>query len=296
MFDLIRLQNCKAIKIIVKRGLVWSSVPLSCVFTLVPEMVFSNKRFILSENCLNKWMDVDAQNIVLAKLVLAIAIILFCIFCSYVRAIHRKSVRIEENGYSIQIESGDFFKIDNGQKVINFDECYTTKVGERSDEIKQNSICGQYLERHKEIDDHFIEGLIQEQNIKSCNERSLYKGKICYKPGTIVAYKDDLLMAFTRLEKNGISKKFTIEEYLECLDLLWIEINNHYCQKDVYVPLLGSGIARFEAGLSQTIPTRELLDMMINSYKLSTHKIKDTNTLHIVCKNIEPFCLDNYSN
>lgn len=77
--------------------------------------------------------------------------------------------------------------------------------------------------------------------------------------------------------------KFTLEEYLRCLSRLWKEINTIYCNKDVCIPVLCAGIARFENGNNPSIPKQELVDLIITSYKLSPYKIKSNNALHIVC-------------
>ena len=52
-------------------------------------------------------------------------------------------------------------------------------------------------------------------------------------------------------------------------------------------------IYRFENGISQSIPKQELVDLMISSYKLSLHKLK--NTLHIVCRKSDDFSMDKIS-
>ena len=81
----------------------------------------------------------------------------------------------------------------------------------------------------------------------------------------------------------------TREEYLDCLSLLWKEIDKHYGQNDVCIPILGSGVTRIDGvSLSQ----QELLDMIIESYKLTTHKIKLPNKLYIVCKKQDDFSLN----
>ena len=63
----------------------------------------------------------------------------------------------------------------------------------------------------------------------------------------------------------------------------------------MYIPVLGSGIARFENGISQSIPKQELVDLMISSYKLSLHKLKNKNTLYIVCRKSDDFSMDKIS-
>ena len=166
------------------------------------------------------------------------------------------------------------------QRVINFDECFTTKVGPSPADIKEDTICGQYLMQNPGLD---VPALISASGVKPSRRKSKYINLPCYEPGTIVPNGDDLLMAFTRLEESGSSMKFTVEEYLNCLSKLWEEIDKYYCNKDVCVPVLGSGIARFENGNSSSIPKQELVDLMITSYKLSPHKLKSSHALHIVC-------------
>ena len=84
---------------------------------------------------------------------------------------------------------------------------------------------------------------------------------------------DDLLLAFAKLDKKGLGR-LTRDEYLECLTILWEEIDTYYGQTDVCIPILGSGLTRFDGGSGASISQQELLNMMIWSYKLSSHKIK----------------------
>ena len=210
------------------------------------------------------------------------------IFASWIYSRMRK-VKIEGDNYTIVVEYGDLLEKEEGQRLINFDECYTTKLGTGPADIKKDTVCGQYLKKNPNLD---VQSLITICGVKPCRRKSKYNNSTCYEPGTIVANGDDLLMAFTRLETNGKSMKFTVKEYLKCLELLWKEIDNNYNNKDVYIPVLGSGVARFENGNSQSIPKQELVDLMISSYKLSPHKLKNNSTLHIVCKNSDDFSLD----
>jgi hypothetical protein len=57
----------------------------------------------------------------------------------------------------------------------------------------------------------------------------------------------------------------------------------------VCIPILGSGITRFEDKL---LTQQELLDIILASYKLSSHKIKPPYQLHIVCKKGDDFSLN----
>lgn len=226
------------------------------------------------------WLDADTCNIVLARALVFFVLLAVSVLASWIYSWKRKEVKIKGNNYSIIVEYGDLLKKENCQRVINFDECFTTKVGVCPADIKDDTICGQYLMQHPDID---VPALIEANGVKPSERKSEYNSQKCYEPGTIVPNGDDLLMAFTRLEKSGISMKFTVVEYLNCLSTLWEEIDKYYCNKDVCVPVLGSGMARFENGNSSSIPKQELVDLMITSYKLSPHKLKSNHTLHIVC-------------
>ena len=279
-------------KKIVKRGLVWSFAVFSVLMTFLSESIFSNcsivNKEIIESNKYFSWLDVDAFNITVMKFLVFAALMVGAILISCGYSLIRKE-RIEGNNYSILVEYGNLLKKKKGQKLINFDECFTSTVGIRTADIKKDTVCGQYLIQNPNLN---VQALIAASGVKPCRRKSKYNNSTCYEPGTIVANGDDLLMAFTRLESNGKSMKFTVEEYLKCLSLLWEEIDNNYNNKDVYIPVLGSGVARFENGISQSIPKQELVDLMVSSYKLSPHKLKNKNTLHIVCRRRADFSMD----
>ena len=279
-------------KKIVKRGLVWSFAVFSVLMTFLSESIFSNcsivNKEIIESSKYFSWLDVDALNITIMKFLVFAALMVVAILISCGYSLIRKE-RIEGNNYSILVEYGNLLKKKKGQKLINFDECFTSTVGIRTADIKKDTVCGQYLIQNPNLN---VQALIAASGVKPCRRKSKYNNSTCYEPGTIVANGDDLLMAFTRLESNGKSMKFTVEEYLKCLSLLWEEIDNNYNNKDVYIPVLGSGVARFENGISQSIPKQELVDLMISSYKLSPYKLKNKSTLHIVCRRSTDFSMD----
>ena len=96
-------------------------------------------------------------------------------------------------------------------------------------------------------------------------------------------------MAFAQLDEEGKGKFFSHEEFLNCLSVLWKEIDKYYGQKDVCIPVLGSGITRMN---DSSLTQQELLDIIIESYKLSSHKIKSPCKLRIICKKRKDFSLD----
>ena len=198
---------------------------------------------------------------------------------------HRKCVSVVGDNYFIQVEYGDLFGVKNGKVVVNFDECFTAKKGDRPFDVKPDSVCGQYLMKHP-VDD--IGGLIKEAGVMPDEERSLIDGRPRYKPGTIVPNGRYLLMSFAKLDKNGRGQ-LTYDEYLECLNTLWEELDLYHGTEDVYLPVLGSRITRFDKELTQ----QQLLDIMIGSYRLSKNKMGMPCALHIVCRRRDGFSLDN---
>lgn len=275
-----------------KRGNAMAFGIFSAIIAFIPDEIFS-KILIVNEECVKNcallsWADPAGVNLTIIKVLVFVGIFIISFILSCLIACIKK-VNIKDDNYSIVIEYGNLLKKKNCQRVINFDECYTTTVGTRTADIKKDTLCGQYLLQNPGLD---IQKLIVQSGVKPCKKKSEYKDSICYKPGTIVPNGDDLLMAFTKLESNGKSKKFTAEEYLNCLNLLWEEIDNNYNNKDVCIPVLGSGVQRFENGISQSLPQQELVDLIVSSYKLSPYKIKDKNTLHIVCRRRNDFSMD----
>ena len=276
---------------VLKRGLAWSVGAFSVLMTFLPESFFSFCNIVKEEMLKNiSWLDANTCNITLSRCLVFLGLLALSVLISWIYSLIWRKVKIKGNNYSIVVEYGDLLKKENCQKVINFDECFTTKVGPSPANIKEDSICGQYLMQNPVLD---VPALISASGVKPSRRKSKYRNLTCYEPGTIVPNGDNLLMAFTRLEESGSSKKFTVAEYLDCLSRLWEEIDKYYCNKDVCVPILGSGLARFENGNSSSIPKQELVDLMITSYKLSPHKLKSNNALHIVCwKPSDDFSMD----
>lgn len=188
----------------------------------------------------------------------------------------QQSKTINGNGYKIVIEYGDIFEKDRYKKVIGFDECYTTRVGSAPAEIKPNSVCGQFLAKFPDVD---IASLVANSGLKPTHKHSDYNKSTCYLSGSIVPFNDYLLLAFAKLDKDGLGR-MSREEFLQCLEQLWKGINGHYNNNSVALPILGSGITRFK---DETLTHQQLLDMIIASYKLSAYKLKLPAELHIVC-------------
>lgn len=263
-------------KLFTNKGSAASYALLTAIFTVVPEDYF--KLIIFND----KWSD--STSILLNRLIVCVVAFSISNIGYAIYRKHRKKVSIIGSNFTIQIEYGDLFKVTSGKVVIDFDECYTTKVGGAPGDIKPESVCGQYLKKHPISN---IQGLIEKTEVKSAKGKSEYKGQTRYTPGTVIPNGDFLLMAFAKLDRDGLGH-LTYEDYIECLNVLWQQIDMYHGTSDVYMPILGSKITRFDKELTQ----QELLDIIINSYRLSSKKLREPYRLHIVCREREGFSLN----
>lgn len=281
-------------KIALKRSSTWALSIVVTIFAFVPENVFSVihtflEKFFCSFDIVCKYWSASAVCIVCNRILLVLFVwfIVTIFYWLYLR--FKKSVTIENKDCKIIVQYGDILKCKNCKKVINFDECYTTEIGQAPHQIKPTSLCGQYLSANSTIN---ISHLLEKAHIIPTRAKSKYQRKDRYESGTILPNGDDLLLAFVPLNESGIGVFPSYKDYVDSLSLLWHELDKHYCQKDVCVPILGSGLSRFGNGSGRSYSQQELLDIMIWSYKLSPYKLKKPYTLRIVCKKSNDFSLN----
>lgn len=250
---------------------------ITAIFTLVPENLFLHGII----PC--QWPDIAI--IIVNRLILCVTVFVIAnlVYCCIRK--HRKAIEIKDKTFAISVEYADLFNIKGGKKIISFDECFTTHVGENPADVRARTVCGQYLNRYP-LSEAQMQDLINANGIKPSG-KSKCEQKTKYTSGTIVPNGEFLLMAFAKLDKNGLGV-MTYEEYIKCLDFLWSEIDRYHGTDDVYLPILGSRIMRFDRELTQ----QELLDILIASYRLSNKKMKSPNKLHIVCMEREGFSLN----
>lgn len=277
----------KMIKFLFGNGSSFAFALISLLLAIIPENFFkttwvaslikSIRPMITDENL---W----TITVILNKFLLCLCIV-FIVKLFYVlwKKIRRKVV-VRDLNYSVSIEYGDILEIKKGKKVINFDECFTTAVGDKPWEIRKDSICGQYLLKYGPVD---ICKLIEDAKVQPARSKSNFNNQTRYESGTIVPNKQFLLLAFARLDKDGRGY-LTYDEYLKCLNKLWDQIDIYRGTDDVYIPILGSHITRFDVELNQ----QQILDVMISSYRLSQKRIRNPERLHIVCRKQENFSIN----
>ena len=252
----------------IKLSLTGSVSIITFIFMFLPEDLFKVAKLISNAT--------DSVNIIVNKVLFYVMVLIITLIILGIYFIARNSVKIKGRNYTIEIRYGDIFRQKNCKKLIPFDECFTTSVGTAPEDIKPSSVCGQYLKKNPNLD---IDALISAAGLKP-KRKSKYAGENKYESGRLIICGDSLLMAFVKLDKEGIGW-MTYSEYLESLSVLWGEIDKYYGQEDVCIPILGSGITRLR---DISLTKQELLDTIIASYKLAQSKIHKPNKLVIVCR------------
>ena len=252
---------------------------LGFVFSFIPDSLI---------DCVNIYNKVQNTEIktALTKFTIYLVLLIITVIITLLYFKLRKKIIIKGYNYTILVQYGNIFELPDCKKIIAFDECFTTELGEAPHQIKPTSICGQYLTKNPTLD---VNTLIYNNEIVPATTPSQFQSKMRYESGTIIPNGEYFLMAFAKLNSSGLGC-LSRDEYLDCLSLLWKEIDKYYAQNDVCISILGSGITRIKDGPNLT--QQELLDLIIYSYKLCASKIKNPQKLIIVCKKNNDFSLN----
>lgn len=280
---------------LLKESLIHSSSVIAAIFTFFPESFFGKFKFIVVDYIANKefishFFTSSELNIVFNRILCCLLICFLIYVCYQIYFTFRRSITIKEKDFEIQVSYGNLLKQKNCKRVISFDECFTTRVGNGVGDIKSNSLCGQYLEENPNLD---IDKLISAVHLIPEVRKSKYLRKVRYKSGSLVPYENDLLLAFAPLDENGRGVFSSYKDYTDSLTVLWKELDKYYAQHNVCIPILGSGITRIGDGLGHSFSQQELLSIMIGSYKISPYKIKKPFKLRIICRKQSDFTLEN---
>lgn len=190
-------------------------------------------------------------------------------------------INLKIDGSILNIKSGDLFS-EEGLKVISFNEFFDTIVDDKI--IASNSLNGIFINSYFKDNvselDRIIEENILKEDISSEHVNRLQGGKTKrYRLSTIVVVNDFLLTAFSKFDIHNMAV-LTMPEYIEFLINLWDRVNRIYAQRNVSVPIFGSGITRIKE--HKNIEDEELLKIMIWTFKLSEMKFKYPAKLTIV--------------
>ena len=107
-----------------KNSALRASSTMGIILSFIPESLFGYYKIFP-----NLCKDV---NITLNRILTFIIVFIF--YALYLKI--RKKTSIKGRNYTIEIKYGDLFKMKNCKKVITFDECFTTTIGESPSDIK----------------------------------------------------------------------------------------------------------------------------------------------------------------
>ncbi|MFA6400450.1 MAG: macro domain-containing protein [Salinivirgaceae bacterium] len=182
---------------------------------------------------------------------------------------------------NVNIKCGDLF-LENGLKTIPFNEYFDTVVDDKI--ISNKSLNGIFINRFFKDKVHELDNFIVENSDNSDIINNQYLrpqgGKnVKFKLSTIFVYDDFIITAFSKFDEHNRAT-LTMPEYIEFLINFWDRVNRIYAQKNVSVPIFGSGITRIKE--HKNISDEDLLKIMLWTFKLSEMKFKYPAKLSIV--------------
>ncbi len=225
------------------------------------------------------FIDIPNKYKVTTGIVFAIILIIIYIVI-WIFSNTMKEIKFDINNSKIEIRVGDLFQ-EKGLKVIPFNEFFDTTVDE--DLISENTLNGKFVKENIQDLEKFnieIEELLKQRNKEGTIVENRLKGKNKkYKLGTVIKYSNEyLLVAFSKFDSNN-EAKLTMEEYISSLLEFWREVSRIYAQNNIIVPILGSGITRFNG---YNVTEQENLEILLWTLKISKIKIAVPSKIVIV--------------
>lgn len=212
-------------------------------------------------------------SIIISVLVVAAAFIaLFVILYLIIGRVYKEKVKLTINDTSVEICCGDIFHTE-GLRVIGCDTRFDTRVDDTV--ISRTSLHGRFVLEHGDIPtiEKTVKNAAQRLNLPQDEV-----GQYTFPLGSIVKYEKDsevfLLLAMTELNRDFESHTNMIQ-FEQMLMKMWKEISRVYNGSPVAIPLLGTGMTRFDDGIkdSSTLLRCMLCTMHASGVKLKTVRI-----------------------
>lgn len=224
-------------------------------------------------------VDINQKlRLIISAIISAILVIIFLIM--WYIANHTDEKKLKINSSDVTIKYGDLFT-ENGFKVIAFNEYFDTQVDNKV--ITESSLNGIFINEHSggasTVDNAISNEIRLRKNIDKYNVPRPYGGKsIKYKLGSICQYNEFFLLALSHFDDDN-KAYISVEDYISCLMHMWNELDIFYAGRPIVLPLLGSGITRFN---NSDITPQELLKYILITFKVSKVKLNNTSSLTIV--------------
>lgn len=226
------------------------------------------------------FIDIPTDN----KLTLGV-IFLFILFLLYLgiwfKSNNLTEVNLDVEGTIVTVKAGDLFKQD-GFKAIAFNEYFDTQVDDKI--ISRKSLNGIYIDNYlscstSDLDQRISDYHFDEDEILDINKTRKVGKNQKYSLGTIFVNDDFLLTAFSKFDDKDRAF-LTMPDYLGFLINFWDKVNRIYAQKNVSVPIFGSGITRIKE--HKNINDEDLLKIMLWTFRISEMRFKFPAKLTIV--------------
>ncbi len=226
------------------------------------------------------FVDIPAEKkLVLGGIFVLLLIVIYAVL--WFRSNNLEKVDLDVEGSTVTVRTGDIFE-QPGFKVIAFNEYFDTQVDDKI--ISGQSLNGVFINRYLSIStaelDKYIEKYpFDDDEVLWENSARKFGKKIKYSIGTICVHNDYLLTAFSKFDEKNRAW-LTMPEYLGFLINFWDKVNKVYAQKNVSVPIFGSGITRIKE--HRNISDEDLLKIMLWTFRISEMRFKYPAKLTIV--------------
>jgi hypothetical protein len=228
------------------------------------------------------FIDFDKESNKLIILVGLVVISIIYIMFNLYKNFRLKEIKLDIDGSEIEIKKGDIFTFPpNVYKVIAFNEFFDTEVDDKI--ISKSSLNGQYLNRFYSDTSGLDKRIIQDQRMQfRIAEKNVVRplgGKNTrYRLGSVYKEMDFFLVAFSKFDDEN-KANLKLHEYANCLINFWNEVNSLYAQKEIVIPLLGSGITRHK---DFNATPHQLLEVMLWTFKISKVKFREPSRVTIL--------------
>ena len=192
--------------------------------------------------------DWEKSSIWLRIIIVIGAFLIICAITHHIIGrIFRDSINLTIRQTLVSVESGDIFEA-QGLRVIGCDTHFDTRIDDVV--IAKRSLHGQLFLNHGKIEE--IKKAIEKEALRlgiSKNDDGQYDFPL----GTIIRYDSSvdnhtyLMLALTELNAD-YEAHTNMAKFEHMLMKMWKEIDRVYANHDIALPLLGTGITRFDDG------------------------------------------------
>ena len=187
---------------------------------------------------------------------------------------YRKEIKLKIEKNTVHIKTGDIFS-EPAWRVIGVDTHFETNVDDVV--ISKNSLHGQFVLQHGKAEE--INEVVQKEAVKQNKVRE--NGKYSFDLGTAIPYEGVdghyVMVALTELDQDNEAHS-RMPAYENTLMAIWRNLYKVYAKNDLALPILGSGITRFD---DQEDDPSELLRCMLCTLNTSRIHFKTKITIMI---------------